>query len=670
MANVCQYWVEDPVVCTHWDYDSELCVYELINAEDSMPSAFPLCNHIGTRSECTKYEGTGVASRCILPDPSRHVGRRWAPAVSGTGIKWQRDWVTEYNTGNCDFAGTSTTCSGYSPYHMGFSSIDPDKVPFTADEDGAVSTTSSGLTFRMPLYYKVSNLRSKLSRCFWWEDESISFTIDSDSGAVSSITHACTNTYDTNVQAHWDTHKYSSSLGMWTAPCNGSKPECPRYTGVCWEHCVDSKFRQGDKVLAEQILELRYYLKRDRWTLPKYNASFSDPHIIAWEGTLSRRVAGTSRYSTDWLMPCKDVWMEDFNEFTVEQRDVNVITGTPSRSDYVGNYPTLVKELKNPSLAPIIRNSFDRMTEGEEGTESNYIFETSKLDHSNILIVGDTYFYNSSIYGVNLSDLDLIGLGLPDKIYEYDSIFEMRTALSGVAFDNIYDELSCKIEYAIERMPDKFIVSEMSTITDVDELNINANAMFYIGIPSFWGENKIFVFEKSSQGWEYDRIIIDKVFTSGVVGQTRFEVAGRGGVNYLPDYAITFNTLANNNGEIGFRFFPLGPSMYGGSGESGLYYVYDDAVVKKLDVDVTSPSTASSYNLSYRLYRRSLKDPNDSSFTVETDGMVVLGNAGYIMLTIPDEDKVLSKAIKLWEFDEDGIYLHYPSGKKLPMEGY
>jgi len=164
---VCQYWVDEPGTCPHWDKGTLLCTYTKSGPGDTFPSAYPYCNRLGTRAECSKYAGTGTKFICILPDPQRHVGRRWLPraTVSGIGptIKWQRSWISEYNEGACDSHGTATTCSGYSPYHMGFSLVEPEKeAPWTADET-ALSTIPDELSVRLPLYFDV---RGKLRERF------------------------------------------------------------------------------------------------------------------------------------------------------------------------------------------------------------------------------------------------------------------------------------------------------------------------------------------------------------------------------------------------------------------------------------------------------------------------------------------------------------------------
>lgn len=631
--NVCQYWVEDPVQCSNWDNTAQTCKYNATPGDT--PTKYPKCNSIGTNSECSHYTGTGTAFRCILPDVSRQVGQRAIPG----GDKWTIEEITKYNSGACDSAGTAADCSAYSPHHMGFSSIQPDSPPYSADTEG-FSTATSGLEYRLPLYYDIAYARAQLSRCRWWNDEASSFVIDSATGKVGDILNKCNNTSDEKIQAYWTKHTYDKDLGMWQAPCNGCKPECPGYTGVCWEYCVDSKMRQGDKVLAEQILELRYYLYKENWDPDKYKNSFANPEIQAWAGKLYQTTSIEHPYAITWLIDAWHVYFSDFEHFHTNREKVALTAGTQS-NNYDGQYPDLVKEIKSLPLKPIIRNKFERL-ELPNGEQN--VFESCDMHHDEIVILGDSFWYNSNVYAINLSDPALSFLPKAELL-EYNSMFEMEQAWADTVgkFDQFYAKLSKNLDFILKAMPDKMPVSE-----------INNSGMFYIGAHTFWGNNDIVVFDNGSGAWEYDRINFTKLFVSGVIGQTSFSLKGEGTVDYLPSYQDDFMAGNNNNGTITFSFFPLASSWFGEAAQ--LSYIYNDAVRLRLPANPSAISDTNTYISCYKLYK--IKFATELELTIPNGELRVLGNSGYMLVTITDSEKSLSNAIKPWEIDGK-VYLHY-----------
>lgn len=635
--NKCQYWVDDPVQCSYWDNDAGLCGYS--DESTTFPTKFPKCNRIGTDDSCSHYTGEGTAFRCILPDPSRHVGQRW---IEGGG-KWEIDQINEYNNGECDGEGTATTCSGYSPYHMAFSTVKPDSFPFTETEGFA--TVPSDVVFRLPLYYDVAYLRAQLSRCYWWKDDPAVFTIDEQTGAVGEIPHKCTNMSDEKIREYWDNHSYDKELGMWKAPCNGCKPECPGYTGVCWEYCVDSKMRQGDKVLAEQILELRYYLFRENWDPDKYKSSFARPEIHAWAGKTYQNLDITNTYSVNWLIDTWHVYFSDFSYFNLS-RDKTVLTAGTQANDYAGEYPDLVRSINSPPLKPIIRNKFDVINDVN-------IFEVNDLNHDEVLIFGDTFGYNTQTYAINLSDPDLAFLP-KSELLAYPSMFDMKMAWKNIPdrFDDFYSKFSSQLELMLEYIPDKIPTSEIPKDT----------GMFYIGAHTFFGNNDVIVVSKINGEWEYDHIYFMKTFVGGVISQRLFSIEGEGTTDYLPSYQDDFMANTNKNGLITFDFNPLVSSKIGDVPQ--LAYVYNDAVKERLQVNPMAVVDGTTFVINYKLYKITFS--SDLEMSVSDGGLRVLGVAGYILVILDDPSFILSNAVKDWEIDGD-MYLYYEDGHRVEM---
>jgi len=620
IPNKCQYWIEDePVQCANWDESSQTCVFEPSSADDAASHA-PYCNGIGTATSCNKYDGTGTKARCVLPDPSRQVGNRQ------TGEKWSRDEIDGYNNGNCDGKGTDTSCNGYSPYHMSFSKLMP-TWDEGIDEEGL--TTFSGFEYRLPFNYEVYNKRAQLSRCYWWEAETGDFTIDDGTGKINPPEFKCTNPDEITDQ--FNELKWDSNLGMTRASCNGCKPECPRYTSsVCWKYCIDEKTRQGDKVLAEQILELRYYIRKDGWTTSEYEESFEDPYIFA--GTKLWRYS-IEQSGRNYLIDANRTYISDFKVFTVNYERSFLTAGTPNNT-YKQDYPTKVRELKDITLAPIIINEFD---EDEEG---NNIFEVSKLLHKDILIVGDVFYYGSKAYAINLSDPEL-GF-LPRELIYFNSMAEIEAryieAKDTDGYNRFYADLECKLENLMRYWPNKIIESEIS-----------GNNSFYINVETFFGGNDIVVFDKGSGVWEYDKVSVKKILCNGIIGQTSFFVDNSGTtVDYLPSYEFSFAGFANRTGEITFSFFPF-ISSYGGA---EVDYVYNDGIRERLDANKSLPAAFSTYEVCYKLFKVKVLD----ELELDQNSFRIFGNAGWILVTIPDENK-LSNVIKPWEINNDYIVL-------------
>ena len=169
--NKCQYWSTDdngnpiePATCGHWDSTIPMCTY--VGEAGEYAEFYPWCNLLGTKTNCNQYDGSDkpLQAICTLPDPyrravrpSRFSGEEWVnlPTVNADGEVTEAgdfDNISGYNDGQCDGVGTNGECSGYSPYHLGFSSIQPDDKDGTLgyDSDGEV-TTGSGWSFRLPL---------------------------------------------------------------------------------------------------------------------------------------------------------------------------------------------------------------------------------------------------------------------------------------------------------------------------------------------------------------------------------------------------------------------------------------------------------------------------------------------------------------------------------------
>lgn len=637
---VCQYWNPlEPGQCSYWDEENQICLYYDFNSDfDSPPSRYPNCNEIGTDPSCSKYNGNGTEARCILPDPSRHVCNR------RTGEKWVIDDITGYNEGNCDGNGKSITCAGYSPQHLGFGIIQP-----STDEwiDSVDLSTVIEIGVRLPLNAVIYNLRARLSKCYWWDGDIEEFSIDSTLGKINSINFKC---------ARGDTSQYSQFTNdPDRLPCNGARSDCPYYTGVCWQYCSDDKLESGDKVLAEQIHELRYYFRIESWTLEDYEKVFKRyTELFAWKGEFDDRV-GTYRGRLDPIIetdeydiPVNKVFVSKFDPFTINYLGGKVTTGTEIKG-YSRNYPDLVKEINVIFLAPIIRNKFE-MYNGIFGEEN--IFETTSLIEDNCVLIFGSTFYDSQTYGINLSDPELKEF-MPAELYEFDSIFEMeyegKKALSDSKIAEFREKLDNIIFYLLSVAPDKIVANSVGQSSNI----------FMMDMPTFFGENIIIVLNKGTGDWEFDKVTFNKYFVGGIVGQTYFGIENDGkAVDHLPNYERSFYAHVNDNGEMRFNFFPI----HHGGFVPNVDYIYDDYVQQEL-VDIGASIV--NFNVGYKLFKKDL-----GIFNIGLDDaeyIRILGGSGYILIEVPDSLEV-NNAVYEWGVEE--IKIVYSDGNVCPLEVY
>lgn len=700
--NPCQYWVEDePAVCQYWDVASTVCTYtDFSNGYIQLADKAPYCNLIGTSYYvCKQYskpaDSAETRSRCVLPDTNRQASKHedcsiWVrPVVSGTVNTdryidrplnildtsgeitsynppsfWTFADINGYNNGNCDGKGTTATCSGYSPYHLGFGPLKPQELTTEIltdllnpeDFDIPYCITASGLGFRDPLSLSVFNLRAVLGRCKYWEGKPGTFIVDPVRGTINTIDYLCTNDDErTNLYSKYQLTEENGYI----APCNGAKPECPGYTSnICWQYVIDDYMAEGDKVLAEQILELRYYVRKEDWAtlLPQilpgqieeiyqnfYNLSFLEPDLYSWAGGFSLAVTESNTFSA--TIPAVKNYLNQFEYFDVNYETINLTAGIPTRNQ-PSYFPTLVRELKFDKLAPIIRTVFDKeeLNTGSPVPASpiaNNIFETSNIDHKYLAVWGDSFYYNSYVIAVNFSDPLLVALSdIYNMLAYYPSMSEMQNNLSEDNFNDIYNRLDTTLNNLIKYYPEKVFYSSLST---------NENA-FYIEVETFFGENNIIVFDSTDGFWEYDKISVVKTFMGAVIGQTAFSAEGDGGtVDNLPSYYKGFNSTVNKNCYVDFTLFPVRQD----GNSSQIAYVYNNTIVD-------SKYYFQKYKV--KVFENLFLDHSDVKF---------IGNKGAAVVIIPDEDRVLNSVHEPWGIEGD-IKLNFidPDGntKSITME--
>lgn len=684
-APVCQYWaVDEPVQCKWWDEDTTICTFQEIDQKTKKVNHalfYPYCNLIGTQIKCDHYErnnsvidvsGGGDSStsnsvpRCILPDPGRHTcrlstGNKWVYRVSPevydesgnltSPAVWSFSDINGYDNGRCNNKGTETTCSGYSPFHMSFGKIRPqtyeeylsDTIDTNPDEETKTCVYGG---YRLPLEYAILNRRADISPCLWWEGSPAKYTL----GTINDFTSSCSYPTKSEVEPHRSGINPDYPFQF---KCNGASSDCPRYTGVCWQYCIDPKMDPGDKVLAEQIHELRYYLRREKWNSIIYNNIFpEDGNIYTWEGTLSqvRDQFGNITYQ----IPVTRVYISDFINFSIGY-DPMVVTDGIAASDKFPTYPSLIRELDDLPLEPIIRTNLNPSSLG-------WFFETTSLvEDPGLWIYGHAPYRDSTSFVLNMDDPEL-GNIFPKELSQCSSMYDFKL-LVGNRFDELYAKLDATLRSLAVVAPEKMRVST----------NGSGKSTFIVDIPTFFGSNNIYLFDLSYMGWTFDKIHINKYFVGGAVIQTSFSVLGDSKtLMYCPDFASDFGHSKQPNiegeepfdmGGVSFRYIPA--DSYGFRSE--LSYIYNDYVFKELTkqapeniVVAVDKATGDSLvieddadetkwinytHTGYLLYEKDL-GPITIGATEADIGKAVALEDGHILITINLEE--ISNAIAPW----------------------
>ena len=668
----CQYWeTKEPLTCIHWDATNTVCTYKFENSKNVDAEYAPYCNLIGTLVSCKQYESPSpgaVQQCCILPDPRRHVcnrntGYKWVvssgilnttPSGSYQIKEWSFNAINGYNNGNCDNNGTDTTCSGYSPYHLGFGVLNPssDEDKYDTFINSRFSTTSE-FGFKLPTNFVVYNIRAKLSKCYWWSTSAIDFVVNSTTGNVElSSPWACSCPEDTS--------KYSEATLENGPPCNGCKPECPYYTGVCWKYCRDEKMNTGNPILAEQIHELRYYHREANWTEEAIKDIFIDEGtIFTWEGVnVTNNVPNTFNLHGDlsvvldsagnvseYEIPSVVTTMKDFTTFNVETSLVNLTQGTTVTSNLL-DYPTLIRELQILPLSPIIKNKYTTLS-GSTGVIQNY-FETPYLKEAAKILIYGKVFYDKPTKALNLSDKDIKNI-LPYELYYFDDIYSIENTLSSQQFKDFSKTLE-DILNAIEYLyPEKVAVNEVPSneLVFTNKVNLLSKGTTYDGT----NKNIIMVWQKVDDYITYSKTTFTKLVVGGILSQSEFNLEGDSlAVDGPKDYETDFNAYINKNGSITFNFIPF---ITDNISSRSLYLYNDSLIPMPLTAEDIEPVTLQGFN-NYKL--------TANTFILEDENITLIGSNGYILLDL--SHPYINNVFKPFEVDKIKLLYTLPNNNQ------
>ncbi len=367
--------------------------------------------------------------------------------------------ISCYNDGQCDGSGTCLTCTAYDVGGLKFSHKDTTQIytskflyVWNEDQKKYVSVRNlnpgeesdlSAFTFNLtssqslgtfnysgmqvPMNLSIYNLRAKLQKCCNWSGPPVLFSKDKYNNLIASVygTLSYSTVYYlpkdsegnyilTNSNDIANKCQLGTLTDSWRKPmtvenptaygCNGSKAECPYYTGPKWTYCVDTKLATGDSISAAQIMELRYY--SDDWAnLPnassEWHKRFKEPTIWAWSGEFES-IDPDAQPTTDDNPMVRKVHI---NTFDTSEPIINIdvaisashglVTKAPDGSIEYTDYPTLIKELND--VPTNIRVAWPKST-----SSAPFTFKTFRIGQNIIRVFVDTP-YNSTIYSSNLT---------------------------------------------------------------------------------------------------------------------------------------------------------------------------------------------------------------------------------------------------------------------------
>jgi hypothetical protein len=405
--------------------------------------------------------------------------------------------------------------------------------------------------------------------------------------------------------------------------------------------------RGGDKVMAEQILEIRYNLKKETWVKQEYLDYFGDEAIIfANEGTSPEVIRDTEGNIVDYSLLAIKTEISDFICFSIDRTQVTLTKGTSSDS-LTPTFPTLIKELKNILYEPIIRSVFHKIDDVIN------VFETPYPNHEYILLIGECFSYQSKVFAINVSDPDS---SFPfNDILSFKNMYAFRESVLGVGndptqaeqkFKDRHTQLECYFKVLLEVSPDKMYNNDWP----------DTSRSFSINVKTIFGDNKILVFDTSTSIYTFSVINIRKIFCSGLLAQTSFEVSleeDSMSDAYNFEKNIVFPLFSP---KISYKFESFKSSSSGETSKA--IYTYIDTKVLKISNPMVVDEKPT-YFLGYHMYRVKVMDSFFADNTCNSENitrLIFVGNLGYVLVIIDDNNK-LHNLIRKWdsgEVDENG----------------
>ncbi len=663
MVNICSYWNITENRCTYRDsythipsgWNAEKCDFlgrrgtcDRYNSAEEQntdqyiciaPNAFisglykPVASGILLRpidkSEVYGYNEEDGEGRCD------GLGR--GTATDGTSVPVE------------DVDDRAIVCNYYRPWQMGFGSLKPHPIDITYKDrqriitqeaiDEAYELVGQPLERQLPFDFKIFNFRGKIQKCIHWdEDYGSDFALQTEYNIVSVVEHGgdvsdindhvlyndslsgpnvspcqCTDSEArpfTTVDFSQGQPSYMMLALVWshdagTIVCNGAKPECPCYTGQ-WKYCIDDKMGVGQRITANQMLELRFwahdwetqsdyekYWESIPGTNPNDPTSADIYTFTLWRTDTSSNTPMESIMEGRRISICMPANILDkrftSDYFVVESvvyPRATIDTGTAPPN--AQSFPTLIRDLSNEYelnfqvIYPYVgsESPFDRAP-CDEYIPGVFVKKSCDIDGDSITVVGGT-IRNRQVYVLMPGLYNLIS----DLIDQYNSMALVPEDLR----EGLYTVLQSAVNtYLMERPEDIY-----STTSDEE------SGFFMVGPVdlTYQSLNSLLVLVDYGDGtWDFKKRVVWSQFYGGLIVQKTFSHTYGDG-NYIdvqpeffsPDASLTGNikTFAGDNG-LGYSMATDDLfSVYSISVESLLsideYYTYCKKLVTKQDV--------------------------------------------------------------------------------------
>lgn len=625
-TGACQYWVNglDPV-CKLWDGTALKCKFDAEGDKPS-GYGIGRCDMLGRRSWCTHYEKSKDYDpnefACVLPCIERSgKGRQIQNEITMAFVPILPNEIQGYNpddnqVGQCDGIGMGrgaehyplgnveeawkypVVCRFFRPQLMGFGAYQPRPyhgsetpgLPFDPKRNWIPKTTAEmhdqspadPLTYmdpRMPFAFQVYNNRAMYQKCaHWasnrpafftigsWGDNPHDFTIDLDedpSGMCECKDDSC-NPYR-NIIETWDTTLPPMLQYVWAnyggVVCNGAKPECPCYSGQ-WIYCTDANMKDGMRISAEQIMELRFwasnwaskdeydefYQKKPGPTQDGYADettsaiyTFKKWQMVENKDPNKSKMIGTK---VDLCMPAP-IHMREFipDDYlikeTVQYPNMEGYTGTNIQGQGV-LFPTLVRELEPPpDFVPDLfviypyhnKEVWDKPACGEQEDITSCIHDFNLMQSTPyISVVG---------YGPKDSEVYVINANIADNISTAQGFMDQYKRANRVPFErwSLYVEA---LQTAIDNTENQGAglaigVTTTAGFFHLDNVELELNKINVLYVMCKYTD---FLKTDNSSAFTFRRVEVESRFWGALVTQNSAIHAPSGDVweNNFPEY--------------------------------------------------------------------------------------------------------------------------------------
>ena len=598
--NTCQYWIKGMSGhCKYWETgDPGNCIYGVVDNEKKRvvnPTGYNggSCDYLGRQYSCDKYELEGDEDLdqyiCVAPSPERS-GLHKEDEATGLLIAVSISDVRGYNAdgdfvGQCDGCGVGkgsaahgkgcasdefgklpVVCNYYKPWQIGFGS----KVPKTTDVS-KLEPDERGLKLvderddfddRLPLSFKVYNVRAQVQKCAYWDtEEGSEFVLEAAGELHLEDGDQCSNT-DPNASPYHTEADVSPPEDMllenvWAEAgcviCNGAKSECPGYTGK-WIYCVDDKLEKGDKVSAQQILELRFWMN-DWASQDEYDSVFKKPPNKTDPSTSSIYTYGywdlAGDEPIDALLGGKEVKIcvpNSRNEFSSDVIQTSAVTfinrGTAAPNQI--QFSSLVRDIESLGVVTLhvtfpyaTKDPFDETKNPPCGSSGEpdptpCVVRNYSPGGISVSMVGYT-IRNSDMYAFNATTDGYGGIG------------ELLANTTNLATQKWEEKVAFN-----EKMYEFIKELDEDGESSLTKGSSNEDGFFTVGPVDleYQKDNVLIVCFEYGDAWIFKKRKVWPQWHAGVIHQTHFDHTYEGGTSYADDGYHTFTPPATARGRL------------------------------------------------------------------------------------------------------------------------